>query len=141
MDSAAARIVNWFETLEPATLGTIASVYTRDASFKDPFNEVRGVDAIRRIYAHMFESLTSPRFIVHAVVGEGAHLFLTWSFMFERRDGSMTIRGATELMLADDGRIRSHRDYWDAAEELYARLPLLGALMRWLRRRLAAPTS
>lgn len=27
-----------------------------------------------------------------------------------------------------------HRDYWDAAEELYEKLPVLGDLMRWLRR-------
>jgi steroid delta-isomerase len=27
-----------------------------------------------------------------------------------------------------------HRDYWDAAEELYEKLPLVGALMRWLKR-------
>jgi len=32
-----------------------------------------------------------------------------------------------------------HRDYWDAANELYAQLPLIGALMRWLRRQLATP--
>ena len=42
-------------------------------------------------------------------------------------------------MLADDGRITLHRDYWDAAEELYEKLPVIGTLMRWLRRRLAAP--
>jgi len=36
---------------------------------------------------------------------------------------------------APDGRIAMHRDYWDAAEELYEKLPLLGSLMRWLRRR------
>ena len=28
-----------------------------------------------------------------------------------------------------------HRDYWDAAEELYEKLPILGGLMRWLKRR------
>jgi hypothetical protein len=27
-----------------------------------------------------------------------------------------------------------HRDYWDAAEELYEKLPLLGSLMRWWKR-------
>ncbi|MGO1254794.1 MAG: nuclear transport factor 2 family protein, partial [Alcaligenes aquatilis] len=30
------------------------------------------------------------------------------------------------------------RDYWDAAEELYAKLPLLGLLMRWLRRKVSS---
>jgi hypothetical protein len=28
-----------------------------------------------------------------------------------------------------------HRDYWDAAEELYEKLPWLGGLMRWLKRK------
>jgi hypothetical protein len=45
------------------------------------------------------------------------------------------IRGGTHLKLAADGRIALHRDYWDAAEELYEKLPLVGALMRWLKRR------
>jgi hypothetical protein len=30
-----------------------------------------------------------------------------------------------------------HRDYWDAAEELYEKLPVLGGLMRFLKRRAA----
>jgi hypothetical protein len=32
-------------------------------------------------------------------------------------------------------RISLHRDYWDAAEELYEKLPWVGALMRWLKKR------
>ncbi len=32
-------------------------------------------------------------------------------------------------------RIAMHRDWWDAAEELYEKLPVVGALMRWLKRR------
>jgi steroid delta-isomerase len=28
-----------------------------------------------------------------------------------------------------------HRDYWDSAEELYEKVPLLGAFMCWLKRR------
>ena len=32
------------------------------------------------------------------------------------------------LRFAPDGRIALHRDYWDAAEELYEKLPLVGAL-------------
>jgi hypothetical protein len=32
-----------------------------------------------------------------------------------------------------------HRDYWDAAEELYEKLPVLGGLMRWLKTRANQP--
>ena len=49
-----------------------------------------------------------------------------------------SIRGCTELRFDSAGQVALHRDYWDAAEELYEKLPLLGALMRALRRRLKA---
>ena len=47
------------------------------------------------------------------------------------------MRGASHLVLDPQGLIVLHRDYWDAAEELYEKLPVVGALMRWLRRRAA----
>ncbi len=49
--------------------------------------------------------------------------------------GLQTIHGGSHLRLAADGRIAEHRDYWDAAEELYEKLPGVRALMRWLKRR------
>ena len=49
-----------------------------------------------------------------------------------------TIRGATHLTFGDDGKVTLHRDYWDAAEELYGRLPVLKWLMRILARQAAA---
>jgi hypothetical protein len=45
------------------------------------------------------------------------------------------------VRFAADGRVGWHRDYWDAAEELYEKLPLIGSLMRLLRRRGAVNTE
>jgi steroid Delta-isomerase len=135
---AVLRIRAYFEGLTRADLARIDTIYTPDARFKDPFNEVQGTPAIARIFEHMFDTLDSPRFIVHQAVQDGAQCFLTWDFRVQRAGGEMTIRGASFLLLAADGRIADHRDYWDAAEELYEKLPVLGALMRWLKRRLSA---
>ncbi len=113
----------------------------RDVSFKDPFNEVSGVAQVQRIFAHMFASLVNPRFVVHDMAVDGDQCFLSWDFHFATRRGArqpITVRGGTHLRFASDGRIALHRDYWDAAEELYEKLPLLGALMRWLKRRVNA---
>ena len=117
----------------------IDSLYAADASFKDPFNEVQGVAAIRRIFTHMFRTLDQARFVVHSAIAQGDQAFLTWDFHLRTRAGrSLCIRGATHLRFAAGGRVQLHRDYWDAAEELYAQLPLLGTLMRWLRRQSTA---
>ena len=135
-----ARVRAFFESISPETVRQIDEVYAADAWFKDPFNEVRGVEPIRRIFQHMFEQVESPRFVVREVVAEGSSAFLTWDFLFRSRrlgEGEQVIRGASHLRFGADGRVNYHRDYWDVAEELYEKIPLLGGLMRAVKRRAA----
>jgi len=140
-DPRTARLVAAYEALRPDTLPELLALYDDEALFKDPFNEVRGQAAIGRIFAHMFQALDAPRFEVRVAVTECSDAFLTWDFHFARRSQSerWTIRGASHLLYTPDGRVAVHRDYWDAAEELYAKLPLLGGLMRALQLRLGTP--
>jgi len=75
-----------------------------------------------------------PGFVITRRVCQGDDAFLAWYFPFSfKRDneGQRIIRGATHIRFAADGRVALHRDYWDAAETLYERLPVLGSLMRW----------
>ena len=87
----------------------------------------------------MFDQVSEPRFVVHEAVQQDDLAFLTWDFRFrmKRLDTVtlQTIRGATHLRFAADGRVNLHRDYWDAAEELYEKLPVLGGVMRFLKQR------
>ncbi|MBU4181479.1 MAG: isomerase [Burkholderiales bacterium RIFCSPHIGHO2_02_FULL_66_10] len=134
-----ASITRWFESLTPGNLGQLEAFYSADARFKDPFNDVRGVPAITQIFKHMFVALHEPRFVVTQQIVDGAQAFLVWEFRFRfKRFDTVTeqvIHGGSHLTLTEDGRISEHRDYWDAAEELYEKLPGLGALMRWLKRK------
>lgn len=134
-------IVQFYESLQPASVGHIRKLYAADAFFKDPFNEVRGHAAIERIFEHMFEQVDAPRFSVESAVSEGDTAFIAWTMTYRRRGQSgpeSSIRGCSALRFDAEGCVACHRDYWDAAEELYEKVPLLGALMRTLRRRLAA---
>ncbi len=139
MTSSIATIVHFFETLSPAQLERLDELYAADARFKDPFNEVQGVEAIAHIFRHMYASLDKPRFVVTGQVADGNQCFLTWQFKFGfknfHKGVEQSIAGTSHLVLAPDGRIELHRDYWDAAEELYEKLPVVGTLMRWLKKR------
>ena len=141
-DPRVRAVVSLFESLSPADLPGLRGVYAADAQFKDPFNDVQGLPAIARIFDHMFRQLDAPRFTVREVVADRDALFLTWNFDFRRRRPGQTsgaaalqIHGASHLRFDVDGRVAMHRDYWDAAEELYEKLPGIGMLMRWLKRR------
>ena len=133
------RIVHGFETLTPESVETLGTLYAAKARFKDPFNDVVGLPEIQRIFRHMFVTLESPRFVVTGHIEQGAECFIRWEFRFGfrrfKRGQEQCIVGCSHLVLDEVGRIAVHRDYWDAAEELYEKLPLVGALMRWLKRR------
>jgi len=133
-------LIDWFEHLSPATVDRVPDFYAANAEFKDPFNEVRGTEAIARIFRHMFTQVDAPRFVIGSRFGGEADeggVMLLWDFHFRtrgRRPQAIRVRGASHLRFDAAGKVVLHRDYWDAAEELYAKLPVLGGLMRCLQR-------
>jgi hypothetical protein len=115
------------------------TIYDAQARFKDPFNEVQGLPEIERIFQHMYVALDQPHFVVTGQVVDGPQAFLTWEFRFRfKRFDTITlqaVRGASHVVFNEQGLVTMHRDYWDAAEELYEKLPVLGGVMRWLKKR------
>lgn len=143
MNAELDRLVEFFATLNPQSLPHLREIYAADASFRDPFNDVRGVAAIERIFADMFARLDRPRFVItgtYAATDGGPAAMLLWDFSFASQalGGEILIRGSTHLVFDASGRVASHRDYWDAGEEIYGRVPVLGSVVRLLRRRMAA---
>ena len=131
------RVIDFFETLTLASAqGELPTIYAHDAYFKDPFSEVSGLDKITPIFTHMFKQVENPRFAVTSTVLQGNSAFMTWDFLFHMKRFSrdeQCIRGATHFRFDVEGLVNYHRDYWDAAEELYEKLPILGSMMRGLK--------
>jgi len=139
LDERVQRVAYFFETLTASRLDALHEIYAVDARFIDPFNDAAGLDAIRRVYAHMFEQLAQPRFRIRIAAIEGDAAMLLWTFSFRRHGQTLTERfdGASELRFGADGRIVLHRDHWDP-QPVYDMFPVLGRVLRWLRRRLSA---
>jgi hypothetical protein len=136
---ATENLATFFETLSPQSVAQLHTVYDEQATFKDPFNQVQGLPEIERIFRHMYVALDQPHFVVTGQVVDGAQAFLTWEFRFRFKRFDTTtlqaVRGASHVVFNEQGLVTMHRDYWDAAEELYEKLPLVGGVMRWLKRR------
>lgn len=136
------ELVAYYENLSEGSVDDLARFYAPDAFFKDPFNEVRGVEAIGRILRHMFRQVDAPRFAVSEHVLDDNGVMLIWEFTFRFRRWRphivQRVRGASHLRFDGEGRVVYHRDYWDAAEEMYAKLPLIGWAARRLQRALRA---
>ena len=136
---ATQNLATFFETLSPQSVAQLATIYDAQARFKDPFNEVQGLPEIERIFRHMYVALEQPHFVITGQLVDGQQAFLTWEFRFrfKRFDTTtlQTVRGGSHVVFNEQGLVTLHRDYWDAAEELYEKLPVLGGVMRWLKKR------
>ena len=144
VDTAASHIQQGFEGLVLGGVDALSQLYAIDARFKDPFNDVQGRGAIAHIFSHMFSQVDAPKFVVTALIAkEGVEggcpqIFMRWDFSFVARGKAQVIHGATHFELNAEGLITLHRDYWDAAEELYEKIPVLGSVLRWLKSKLKA---
>ncbi|OQS10815.1 isomerase [Chromobacterium violaceum] len=129
-------LLDWYQTLTLDTLPDIGRHYAAEARFKDPFNDARGVARIQAVFRHMFQTLEHPRFTVIHALRDGDQAFITWDFHFLYAGRQMNIHGGSHLQFDADGKITLHRDYWDAAEELFEKIPLFGLPVAWLRKKL-----
>lgn len=132
------RYIDYLQNLEPASLGAIGEYFSDRAHFVDPFNDVHGTEAIRGVFEHMFAHCEKPELTVQGRVGDGAEVCLRWVFHFGSPHARREIYGVSQVQFDPDGRVAEHIDYWDPAGQVYETIPILGLLMRALRRRLAA---
>jgi len=155
MGERLAKIKTFYETLSPDSLDQIGELYAPNARFKDPFQSVQGQGAIRGVFEHMFQLQATSRFIIVGITQSvtetvpvpdtvpvpesisGAQACLRWIYWLELRGKPVSIEGCSWLCFDAAGYIVDHRDYWDAAEELYEKIPVLSWLMQWLRRKIA----
>lgn len=129
---------HFFESLnQKKSLESFKQIYTEDVYFKDPFNETKGIDEVYKIFQEMYEKLDYPRFEVIESIRNKTVCYLRWHFIFcfKNEQDEQSFEGITRLETDSEGKIISHIDYWDAAEHIYEKLPLLGSLLRFIKRK------
>lgn len=131
------RYRRYLETLTPESLGQLTDHVTADVRFKDPFNDVRGADAMARVFRHMFKAVRDIRFTVTHLASDGDVCLMTWRFDGILGGRPWTFGGASAVTFSPDGRVVEHIDHWDAARDFYERLPVIGWLLARIRGRFA----
>lgn len=137
------RVQQVYEALSPQRLDDLEALFAPDGRFIDPFNDATGRPAIRRVFEHMFATLQQPRFTILGSALQGDSGYLLWDFDFRSAPDAppRRLQGMSRLVFDAQGQVLLHHDHWDPARQIYEGVPLLGALMRLIRRRLSATGS
>lgn len=142
MDRAAAldRYVRWMTRIHPDTLAELHQLGAPHMVFRDPFVEVHGPQAVVDLFARMFKTLKGVRFEVHDRALGTDNAFLAWTFHCKLRPlgPKLAIEGVSRIGFDGEGRVTRHIDDWDASQQLYAKVPVLGPAFRRVQARWVA---
>ncbi|MFP8966925.1 nuclear transport factor 2 family protein [Pokkaliibacter sp. CJK22405] len=105
--------------------------------FQDPFNRVQGPAAVRLILQHFIDHVEQPAFGILNEAWSESVCFVRWDFSGHLAGlGDWQFPGVSEIHFDEEGRVTLHLDHWDAAAHFLNKLPVLGALNRFVSRKL-----
>lgn len=132
-----ARFQQTFQELRRDNLSRLANIYAEDVVFEDPLHRVDGLAALTDYFERMYAGVESIGFEFGDVIEAPGQAMLTWIMHLTHRrlrpGEPLALPGASHIRF--DERVHYHRDYFDAGALLYERLPLLGGVVRAIRRR------
>ncbi|KAG1657149.1 Glutathione peroxidase [Nymphon striatum] len=130
--------MQFFTELTADSLFKIEDIFSANAHFKDPFNDVHGIEAIKTIFSHMFATTEQPTFSINQHATNEETLFIQWQFSFHRNNTKWFIDGTSMVTFNEDNKVKEHIDYWDPAEQIYSKVGILKPLMNIMKSRLTA---
>ena len=128
------------ENLNTEKVADLELVMCRDIHFVDPFNNVIGLEKVQAIFQHMYRKIKNARFII---LNSALDLknpdpvgLIRWRMEgnLKSDDRPWPIEGMSEIRFSADGRVREHIDHWDSGEQFFERLPLIGWLVRLIKK-------
>lgn len=139
--AALSRYLAAAETYSPEKIGVAAlELYAPEAYFNDQIKELRGARAIAEYLTRSAEMLVEPAITTDRVAESDGHFYVCWTMTFrtQRDPGARptAAHGISHLIFGPDGRIVFQKDYWDVTTAVWERVPVLGALVRQVKRRM-----
>lgn len=127
-----------FNRLGKDTLFLVDELYDRDVEFIDPVHSIKGASALKVYFASLYDGVASCHFDWLAeVVGDGEAM-VTWEMRLVhkrlRAREPVVIPGASHIRFTE--KVTFHHDYFDLGKLIYERIPILGAAVRTIKKKL-----
>lgn len=135
--------VSTYQQLNISNLDKLADIYHQDITFRDPLHQIQGLDNLTTYFEHLYENLISSEFVLTNHISEGSYpangsAAIYWQMHLRHKKinsgNTITVEGHS-LLQRQDNRVIYHRDYFDVGSMIYEHLPVLGGIIRLIKRK------
>lgn len=118
----------------------IRKVYAQKLFFNDTLKTIRDVDTLEKYFLTSDDAMAAYGLKVEQTISTPEGVFVRWRMdvtfrRFHKGEVQSSI-GISHIRFDRDGRVVYHQDYWDSGSGLFEKIPVLGAAIRAVKRRL-----
>ncbi|WP_434361504.1 nuclear transport factor 2 family protein [Parasalinivibrio latis] len=129
--------IELYEHLHKDNLVGIKDVYDPDVVFQDPAHQIVGLPPLLKYFEALYENLDACTFTITDTIGDDKQAFVRWTMLLShpKLDGGKprTVHGCTQLRF-NEGKVSYHRDFFDLGEMIYEAIPVLGSVVKRIKR-------
>ena len=138
--NALQRFKETYSRLKLENLHLLDMIYAEKIHFVDPAHTLNGLDMLKSYFRELYRNVGSIEFDFIDQLTEGSRATLEWKMKFTHprlaKNQVITVGGCSWIEFDAEGKAVHHRDYFDLGAMLYEQLPLLGGIVRSIKRRL-----
>jgi limonene-1,2-epoxide hydrolase len=146
------KFESFYTDLASMKIEELADIYSSDVTFIDPIAAHSGISSVESYFSKLLHNAKYCTFAIHsidktssinsesaAVISTSAY-FVTWRMAFTstrmKNGQAIQVDGITQLKI-EHNKIIYHRDYYDLGQMVYENVPLLGSVIKRIKRTLA----
>jgi len=155
--NAIRKFESFYTDLASMKIEELANLYSEDVTFIDPIAAHSGITAVEKYFGKLLQNAKYCTFTIHSIEKtssiqlinknedeskntiDGSSYLATWKMTFTsariNRGQPIHVDGVSQLKIQDD-KIMYHRDYYDLGQMVYENVPILGWLIKRIKRTL-----
>ena len=138
------KVKHLYTNFDQQMLAGLSDIYRNDIVFQDPLHHITGLANLSSYYQGMLDGLESCRFeftqqlVEEALDSKDSHAVLFWTMHYQHKKIAqgkpLSITGNSHIRY--DDKVFYHRDYFDAGAMLYEHLPIMGFVIKQIKKRM-----
>jgi len=140
MKTAIEKICDFYLQFQAGDLSGLDITYSPYIEFIDPAHSITGINALREYFKGLMENLEYCEFDIHSVMEQETEAYMQWTMNFRHprlnKGKNISLEGISHFKF--DSRVTYHRDYFDLGKMVYENVPVLGRIIRMLKKGLTS---
>lgn len=133
------KFVDFYRDLGLHSIAKLDGIYHEEVRFIDPVGEHTGLPQVKHYFTNLLDTTQSCKFVVTSMLSENETALARWQMTMQHpkigKGKEVILDGVSELVF-EDGRIKQQTDFYDMGTMIYEHLPVLGSVIRFVKRKM-----